>query len=134
VPLQQLEGDGLEARPTLSMELAIFFAGVMVGVVFTLSLAVIWGLFAPWVRCFLCGAPLSLFNLLGMRLRGSPVGLLIDTHIGLIQGPVMHNEEYMTFKMNEIEAKYLANRHKVHTMQDLTSLLVDDWKGRHPVK
>jgi uncharacterized protein YqfA (UPF0365 family) len=38
-------------------------------------------LFRPWMQCFLSGAPIPLFEILAMRLRGSPVRAICEQRI-----------------------------------------------------
>jgi uncharacterized protein YqfA (UPF0365 family) len=51
--------------------------------VFVGFLVVLFSLLAPFVRGLLGGAPVPLLGLVGMRLRGNPPGLLVDTFLAL---------------------------------------------------
>ncbi|WP_425618641.1 hypothetical protein NA78x_002350 [Anatilimnocola sp. NA78] len=106
-------------------EVIIFLAGLMLGVVMTLFGLLVMRIFAPWLRAFLGGAPVSMFGLIGMMLRGSPVNLLIDTNLALV-----HSGKPVKFSIREIESKYIAHRHKIMTSQDLIELLLDDAASR----
>ena len=39
---------------------------------------------APWMRAFMSGAPISLVQLIGMRLRGVPPNLVVDSVVTLV--------------------------------------------------
>jgi uncharacterized protein YqfA (UPF0365 family) len=72
-------------------------------------------LFAPWVRSLLSGAPVPMFALLGMRLRGTPVRLVCDAYVELL-----HRGASVT--VTDIERAYLANRSRVRNARDLVDL------------
>ena len=106
------------------MEAAWFVGGLACGIVLTNLFMLVLRIFSPWLRCFLSGAPISMMSLVGMYLRGSPVRLLIDAHIGLVQSGVQRNGQ--NFRMADIESKYLANPGKYFTSQELMNALRED--------
>ena len=54
----------------------------VIGVVFlSLIVAFFVTLFRPWLQCFLSNAPVTLPEILGIRLRGSPVRKLCEQRI-----------------------------------------------------
>ena len=71
--------------------------------------------FRPWLKAFLSGTGTSFFHLLGARLRGSPVTLLLDAQIALIQRGVK-------VRLLDVERAYLANRHRVFALGDLIAV------------
>ena len=78
-----------------------FVAGVFVGI----GLTLLWKLFnvlLPWKKAFLSGARVSLVQIVGMRLRGNPVGLLVDAMIILVQ------RGHRDLRMSKVEQVYLA--------------------------
>jgi uncharacterized protein YqfA (UPF0365 family) len=82
-----------------------------------------FGFVRPYLRGFLSGAPVSLISLIGMRLRGSPVNLLLDAFIALRQAGFHH------IQMRDVESLYLIHRGRIVTMQDLVELV----RSKHPL-
>lgn len=85
--------------------------GVIAGVALTLSVQRIIefiGIYRPWMRATMSGAPVSLAMLIGMRLRGSPLDFLLDTHLA-----VVHAGKKSDLRL--IESCYLANQHLLPT-------------------
>jgi uncharacterized protein YqfA (UPF0365 family) len=72
-------------------------------------------LFAPWMRGFLSGAPVSILQLLGMRLRGVPARLIVDAVITLVHRGHAHDRKLVSLA----ESTYLAQRGLI---QDSTQL------------
>lgn len=60
----------------------------------------------PWLRARFSGAPVSMMQIMGMRLRGHPSNLLIDAYIALIQA----GEK---ISIDEVESAYMANIYQV---------------------
>jgi hypothetical protein len=75
---------------------------------------VLW-VFDTWMKCFLTGGGVSLFPILGMLLRRSPVSLIVDAHHALIQGG-------RASRVQLVEQTYIANRHRIQTLGDLIEL------------
>ncbi|QDU27620.1 SigmaW regulon antibacterial [Anatilimnocola aggregata] len=97
-------------------EIAIFLAGLMVGILLTICFAFVLRIFSPWLRCFLGGAPVSFFSLIGMLLRGTPVNLLVDAHLSLV-----HSGKGAAIR--ELESTYIAQRGKILTSNDLVNVV-----------
>lgn len=89
-----------------------FVAGFTCSLVFIFVAGVMLFLVLPWFRAFLSGTPLSLFQVLGMRLRGSPIKLLLDAQVALVHSGLQVD-------MREVESIYLANRGRILDLQDL---------------
>ena len=66
-----------------------------------------------WFKCFMSGCPLSIFDIIGTKLRRTPTAMLIDAHIAL-----HHQNKPASFQ--EIESCYLAHSHEI---RDVNSLL-----------
>ncbi len=96
-----------------------FQAGFAAGVGSCAFAAFAFWVVSPWLRALLSGGPVPLFGVLGMRLRGSPVNLLIDTHLSLLHGGAKVG-------IADIESKYIAHRALIVTSQDLVDLLLAD--------
>ena len=97
---------------TIFYFVAAVIALVGVGLVFFFWLA----LFAPWVRSFTSGAPVSIASILGMRLRKTPPKLIIDAYVQL-----RHRNSAAT--LADVEKQYLANRHRVRNVGDLVDFV-----------
>ena len=89
-----------------------FLCGYLACLITLIPAAILLYLFKPWMRAFLTGTGTSLFHLLGARLRGSPVNLLLDAQIALIQ-------RGMRVHFYEVERAYLANRNRISGLGDL---------------
>lgn len=92
--------------------IALALVGVIAVFVFALAL------FAPWVRSLLSGAPISMINLLGMRIRGTPVRLIGEAYVELT-----HRGAAVT--VTDVERVYLANRSRVRNARDLVDFAVE---------
>lgn len=96
-----------------------FLAGSAAGVgLCAFALLAFW-VVSPWVRALLSGGAVPIFGVLGMRLRGSPVNLLIDAHLSLLHGGAKVG-------IADVESKYLAHRAQIVTSQDLVDLILAD--------
>lgn len=102
-------GPGLDDRPSLLIVLALVAVFLVVALT---ALCVGLFLVRPWLRCFLAGTPVSLFYILGMRLRGSPVNLIIDTLIAM-------KFRSLPGDIRQIESTYLANPGPMLTTEQL---------------
>jgi uncharacterized protein YqfA (UPF0365 family) len=72
--------------------------------------------FSPWMRAFMSGAPVTITSLLGMRLRGTPVKLVIDAYIQLrVRGKDV--------SLADVERQYIAEQHRVRSSGDLVDLV-----------
>lgn len=71
---------------------------------------------APWMKATLAGAPVSIFHILGMRLRHTPPGLIIDALVQLrMRGVEVH--------VQQVEAQYLAHQHRIRAPFDLVDVV-----------
>src|SRR3954464_6188487 len=95
-----------------------FMAGVMLATCAWFALVTVFVILRPWMRCFLCGLPVPLMSILGMRLRSSPVNLLCDAAIALVQSG-------RPTTIQEVETLYLKNKGRILTMADIVSILRD---------
>ena len=94
-------------------ELFVVFTLAMCLVLLVVALALFFLVFRPWLRAFLSGAKISLFHVIGMKLRRTDVNLIIDA---LISYQHRGDEQPVA----SIESCYLAYRNKIH---DLNSFL-----------
>lgn len=94
------------------------FAVAMAVFLFIL-LVVFWllsGLFGHWIRAFMSGAPISVFQLLGMRLRGNPLPVIVHGYIALRQRGVRAT-------VQEVESVLASYPGRVFTALELADLV-----------
>jgi uncharacterized protein YqfA (UPF0365 family) len=95
----------------------IFWLAVLaVVLIFVAMLTVIVIFFRPWLKTFLHGRPVTLFALIGMRLRGAPMGLITDAYVELA-----HSGSRATIA--DIERAYHANPSKIRSSSDLAAIV-----------
>ena len=89
-------------------------------VIFVFCVLIFFALFVmlvrPWLRAALHAAPVSLTSILGMRLRGNPTMLLIDTYIALKRSGIPAT-------ISDVENAYIDARNRVSTSDDLAELM-----------
>jgi hypothetical protein len=93
-----------------------FGIGVCCGTTFFFAIVLFFLLTAPWLKGYLSSAGVSMFEILGMRLRGSPVGLLVQTQIALLHSGFQVN-------IRQVESAYLANGHRIIQPGDLFQIV-----------
>ena len=93
-----------------------FEQGVTVGAGGVLALLVVLLLLGPWLRAMFSGGALPLATIIGIRLRGNPVYLLIDTHLALLK-----SGEVLPFPA--LEAAFIKHRSQVRRMEDLINII-----------
>ena len=82
---------------------------LIVGLVFSL---IIISFFSTCLKAFLARAPVSFATLLAMRLRGVPVGLIVDARVTAVKANI-------PLDTDQLEAHYLAEGNVVQTVQAL---------------
>ena len=90
--------------------LLVFLAMIVVVAVFAAALFSF--LIGPWLRAFLHGTPVSMLQIVAMRLRGNPVGLVIDAYIALRRAGV-------EVSCATVENTYVNGRNGIRTSDDL---------------
>jgi len=65
----------------------------------------------PWLQAFIHGTPVSMFHILGMRLRGNPQSLLLDAHFALGRSGAMVSS-------GDIENMDLDRKNRIFTRED----------------
>jgi uncharacterized protein YqfA (UPF0365 family) len=93
-----------------------FSAGLCCGLSFVVMPILFFLVTTPWLKGYLSSANVPMLSIVGMRLRGSPVGMLVDTQIALVQSGIQAN-------IRQVEAAYLANRHRIVQPGDLYEIL-----------
>jgi len=87
---------------------------VLIGVPALIVFFIVFSFFSTWLKAKLNGAPVSMFNLLGMRLGGVPYSLVVDARITAVKAGI----EVSTDK---ISAHFLAGGNVVPTVQALVA-------------
>jgi uncharacterized protein YqfA (UPF0365 family) len=89
---------------------------MVLGIAAVIFAVIVLGLFfyflKVWVRAWMSGARVSLFNLLGMKLRGVPPTLIVDARIRAVKAGLNVSTE-------ELEAHYLAGGNVLNVVQAL---------------
>jgi uncharacterized protein YqfA (UPF0365 family) len=101
------------------MNNGLFFLmfGLMVALFFTFFGGVFFLLGArPWMKAAARGAPVSFFSIVGMRLRGNPVSLILDAYIALKRAGVEAS-------IAGVEGVYMDNKTRIRTHDDLVALV-----------
>ena len=93
----------------IAVLVACLIATLMVAAAFVL-------VFRHWIKAFMNGAPISIFEILGMVLRGNPRSTLVDAYIQL-----NHRGSPATIK--DVELAYIENRHRVRNSHDLVDFV-----------
>ncbi len=91
--------------------LAGFIAGVATVVVVLLPVGLAMWLGRPWLQMYFSGGKGSFFQLLGMRLRRTPLWV-VDAYVSLL-----HSGEVVS--LGEVESCYIANRATTFDARDL---------------
>ncbi len=88
---------------------------IIIGVLVVVGLAVtlvILSFFTTWLKALLAKAPVGFPTLLAMRLRGVPVGLIVDARVNAVKAS-------LPLTTDQLEAHYLAEGNVVQTVQAL---------------
>ena len=87
---------------------------VIVGLVVLFCVLIFLSFVGTWLKARLNGAPVSVLNLLGMRLGGVPSGLVVDARITAVKAGI-------PLESDRIAAHYLAGGNVVPTVQALVA-------------
>ena len=94
--------------------LVVFVAATLLILALAMLGLAIWVL-RPWMQGFLKGVPVTLIQILGMRLRGHPPSLIIDAYAQLQQRKI-------PITLGQLEWVYLTEKHRILTSHDLAVL------------
>jgi uncharacterized protein YqfA (UPF0365 family) len=94
----------------------LLFAFLAVAVFGLLVLTFFAAIARPWIRAAASGAPISIFSILGMRLRGSSPTLVIDAYIALKRAGVAAD-------IYVVEGTYIDHRTRIRSRDDLIELV-----------
>ncbi|MEO6245405.1 MAG: flotillin-like protein FloA [Opitutaceae bacterium] len=87
---------------------------VPVVIIAFIAAAIFISFLGTWLKARLNGAPVSVLNLLGMRLGGVPYGLVVDARITAVKAGI-------PLETDKISAHYLAGGNVVPTVQALVA-------------
>src|SRR5436853_6361207 len=89
---------------------SLYLVGIAVLALFALVLAVVlFNFLRLWLRARIANAPVSLGQMVGMRLRKAPVGLIVDNRITAVKAG-------LDVRSEPLEAHYLAGRDGSHAV------------------
>ncbi|HTO05304.1 MAG TPA: flotillin-like protein FloA [Opitutus sp.] len=74
---------------------------IILGVAALIVFGLVVSFFSVWLRAMLAGAPVSIFNLVAMRLRQVPYSVMVDARIRATKAGIQ-------LSIDDIEAQYLA--------------------------
>jgi len=83
---------------------------VLIGVPALIVAFIVFSFFSTWLKAMLNGAPVSMLNLLGMRLGGVPYNLVVEARITAVKAGI-------ALTTDKISAHYLAGGNVVPTVQ-----------------
>ncbi|HVU16058.1 MAG TPA: flotillin-like protein FloA [Candidatus Didemnitutus sp.] len=87
---------------------------VVIGVPALVVFIIVISFFSTWLKAMMNGAPVGMFNLLGMRLGGVPYSLVVDARITAVKAGIQVSTD-------KIAAHYLAGGNVVPTVQALVA-------------
>ncbi len=93
----------------MNIELIVLIVAVVIGLVF---FGLIISFFNVWLKAALSGAYVSPFNLIAMRLRGVPYGVIVEARIRAVKAGLL-------LGINDIESQYLAGGNVISCVQAL---------------
>ncbi|MBP6307367.1 MAG: flotillin-like FloA family protein, partial [Opitutaceae bacterium] len=83
---------------------------VLIGVPSLIVAFILFSFFSTWLKAWLNGAPVSMLNLLGMRLGGVPYNLVVEARITAVKAGIQ-------LTTDKISAHFLAGGNVVPTVQ-----------------
>ncbi|RCS44482.1 MULTISPECIES: flotillin-like FloA family protein [Pirellulaceae] len=102
-----------------TMDVPSFVYGILTGLLLAVILywvSTVFNIFRPWLQVFLSGGKASLFDIIGMRLRGSDVKLVTEAYIMLVQ-------RGQKVSLREVESQYLARKNSIMDSRDLLQIV-----------
>lgn len=85
---------------------------IAAGIIVLLLGILVIGFFNVWLRALLAGAPVSMLNLVAMKLRGVPYAMIADARVTAVKAGIQ-------LSADELEAHYLAEGNLIQTVQAL---------------
>jgi uncharacterized protein YqfA (UPF0365 family) len=103
--------------------MAQFLLGLVIGIGGTLVLVVWMVVNRSWRHAVFAGAPLPWPAILGMRLRGTPPALIVDSYVALVKRGKSPD-------LGMVEATYLAHPGRRLEVNDLVALVEQELAKR----
>ncbi len=89
---------------------------IVLGVIVVIAAGIFFSFLSVWLRAWLAGAYVSIMNLVAMRLRQVPYGLVVDARITAKKAGI-------ELSSDELEAHYLAGGNLIPTVQALVAAM-----------
>lgn len=87
---------------------------IVLGIVVLIFVAIVFSFITTWLTALLNGAPVSIWNLVGLKLGGNPYGLITEARITAMKAGI-------PLTLDQITAHYRAGGHIIPTVQALIS-------------
>lgn len=94
------------------MQTAIVILVMLVGVAALVIIGIFMHFLGVWIRALMSGAKVSLWSLVGMKLRRIPPALIVDARISLVKAG-------LALSTNEMEAHFLAGGNVLNVVRAL---------------
>jgi len=111
-----------------SLGLVVLFWTTVVLFALLIVAALFGRLAMTWLRAYLFGIPVSVVQILAMRLRGVPPGLVVDSVMALVQ----RGYRYDPLMYVHAESLYLARRGEIESSSQLADLTAKHLKSDGP--
>ncbi|QDU74927.1 SigmaW regulon antibacterial [Bremerella volcania] len=101
------------------MDAKSFIYGLVAGLLLAFilyMLSTFFSIFRPWLQVMLSGGKASVFQILGMRMRGSNVRLVTEAYVMLVQ-------RGQKVSLSEVESQYIARKNVIVESQDLMQIV-----------
>jgi uncharacterized protein YqfA (UPF0365 family) len=109
----------MRQQPDMMALVVVIMAFVLLLILLIVVASFFLILFRPWLRGFLSGAPITIFQLIGMRLRGVPTGMVVDAVITLVHRGHPHTPRLA----RDVESTYLAQRGFIESSTQLADMV-----------
>jgi uncharacterized protein YqfA (UPF0365 family) len=110
----------MNAAPANAPAALILLVFAVTALLFFLLIFLVFAfLAAPWMRAFISGVPVSIVQLLGMRLRGVPPNLIVDSLVTLVH----RGHPFDRSLCAQAESLYLAQRSLIQSPEHLADMV-----------
>jgi len=118
----------MNAAQANNMAVVALIGAVLVLFVLLIMVAIFASSLGPWMRGFFSGVPVSIIQILGMRLRGVPPRLIVDALVTLVH----RGHPYDRTLSRHAESLYLAQRGLIQSPEHLADLVEKRLKADGP--
>jgi uncharacterized protein YqfA (UPF0365 family) len=110
----------MNAAPAINPPTFVLLFFAVAALLFFLLIFAVFALLAgPWMRGFMSGVPVSIVQLLGMRLRGVPPNLIVDSIVTLVH----RGHPFDRTLCAQAESLYLAQRSLIQSPEHLADMV-----------